>query len=293
MDNDKTAVDFRNLLFNPDEIICICPQAKHNGFFYVVKDMQFENGEFFVINPIKGGRSDSNVTAYRNILVEIDDMPLPSQFNHLKSLNMPYSTVVYSGGKSLHYIISLEESVSSKEVYTLLVRWIYNIINSVDPSKYVDEQNKNPARLSRFPNVIRTNKPHRLQRLIYVRERVKTDDLLGWLKSFPNCKPSNKKTPLKKVKTSQDRSKMAAVVDWYVEDYLNDSYQEKETNRFQCPLCAEEGRDTRKDNLAVTRDERYFYCFANDEHNIRLAKKLYSLKRECDLKRIKVKESEA
>jgi len=247
MDSSKTANDFIELLFNADETICICPQPNHYGFLHPVKSCGGQSGEFFVINPTKGGRSDSSVTAFRNILVEIDDMTLRDQVNHLKAIGMPFSTMVYSGGKSFHYIISLEESLSNKEIYKFLAQWIYNIIGSIDPDKYVDEQNKNPARLSRFPNVIR-EKTGRIQKLIYVRDRIKTDALLSWLKLYPHCKPSDQKPATQKRHGSAGRGQMAKVVDWYVHTYLGSGYQDKETNFFQCPLCAEEGRDTSKDN---------------------------------------------
>ena len=287
MDTNKTARDFTNLLFNSDETICFCPQTKHYGFFYPIKDWPEQTGEFFVINPTQGGRSDSNVTAFRNILVEIDDMTLRDQVNHLKSLGMPFSTMVYSGGKSFHYIISLEETLSNKEIYKFLAQWVYNIIGSIDPDKFADEQNKNPARLSRFPNVTRAE-TGRVQKLIYVRERIKTDDLLAWLKLFPHCKPSDQKPTVQKGLGSSGRGQMAKVVDWYVNTYLGSGYQDKETNFFQCPLCAEDGRDTSKDNLAITGDDRYFHCFANDDHNVHLAKKLHALKREHDSGKSKI-----
>lgn len=281
MDSDKTSKDFVRVLFEENETICLCPQTRHYGNFHGVNEFSEQSAEFFVINPIREGRSDSNVTAHRNILVEIDDMSLRDQVKHLKELNMPFSTMVYSGGKSFHYIISLEEPLSNKEIYEFLVRWIYNIIASIDPNKYADTQNKNPSRLSRFPNAIR-EETGRLQKLIYLKGRVKTDDLLSWLKLFPQCKPGEQKPLIQKNNGSSGRTQMAKIVDWYVQTYLKSGYQDRHTNFYQCPICAEEGRDNSKDNLAITGDDRFFWCFANEDHNRHLAKKLYALKRDFE-----------
>lgn len=115
---------------------------------------------FFSINPMHKSRADANVTCYRNILLECDNMPLDEQIEYILC-KIPVTSIVYSGGKSYHFIISLAEPCSSKEEYDSLVRRLHKLFPKVDPTT------KNPSRFSRLPNVVRldTDMMQRLERL--------------------------------------------------------------------------------------------------------------------------------
>lgn len=148
-------------------------------------------GEFVVLNPIHqtidletthekyrpdlGRRADVNCTAYRNLLCEIDkDLSVEQQLALFKRLKLPYSTLTYSGGKSLHAVICLSESVDLALYYTL-----FNALRSVIPN--LDKSCKNPSRLTRRPNCTRENGVE--QSLIDVRKRISLDQLYSWLQA--------------------------------------------------------------------------------------------------------------
>lgn len=126
---------------------------------------------FFSINPLSGTRKDENVAVLRNILLEFDDMPLAEQLKTIAEI--PHSTVVFSGGKSYHCIISLATPCETKAQYNTLVRRIYDRVPGVD------KQNSNPSRFSRTPNAIRDNGTK--QDLVEVRKRVTKAELEAWL----------------------------------------------------------------------------------------------------------------
>lgn len=131
---------------------------------------------FVSINPLQGRRADANVTHYRNFLIEFDGIPIEEQVEALTSLQVPYTTLVHSGGKSLHAVIALTNEVSSEE-YKELAKLIQTIIWQSDPTQ------KNPSRLTRVAEAIRpeTMAP---QTLLDIRNRVTPERLLKWIGRF-------------------------------------------------------------------------------------------------------------
>lgn len=135
---------------------------------------RFRERNFFCINPLRGPRSDANIRTYRNILVEFDGAALSSQLALMK--NVPHTSAVFSGNKSYHFIISLEDPCIDDIEYKQLVRRIYAKLPQADKAV------KNPSRLSRSPGAMReSNEKETEQSLLYVKERVSTKALLTWL----------------------------------------------------------------------------------------------------------------
>jgi hypothetical protein len=158
--------DFIKVLFNEDEKTC----WGRTKFSTHVQDLPDDEAQFFSINPLKDRRLDINVTAYRNILVEIDTGTLEEQKKILDTV--PFSTLVFSGGKSLHAIISLEEPLKTREEYDDLVRAVYCKVPECDKSA------KNPSRFSRVPDFVRDNGV--TQDLIAVRSRIENNIVYEW-----------------------------------------------------------------------------------------------------------------
>lgn len=129
-----------------------------------------EEAQFFSINPTNFSRRDSNVETYRNILLEFDSIPLDEQLELVKTI--PHSTVVFSGGKSHHVIISLEEPLKNREEYDDLVKAVYNKVPEADKTA------KNPSRFSRAPGFVRDNGQE--QKLLEVLKRIPNDDVYKW-----------------------------------------------------------------------------------------------------------------
>lgn len=122
-------------------------------------------------------RADCNVVAFRNILIEMDQVPLENQFTIIREIKMPFSSSVYSGKKSIHFILSLTDPCLTHEEYSMLVDMVHHSILAK-----VDGACKNPSRLTRNPGVMR-NETNKLQKLIEVRNRVDKQMVIEWTES--------------------------------------------------------------------------------------------------------------
>ena len=169
---------FLKCLFNVDEFTCFSETPR--GIAISQAWQPFKEEAFFSINPMDRNktRSDSAVILYRNILIEIDKMPVEHQQAHIQGMQMPYSTAVFSGSKSVHYIISLETPLENEALYRALVKRVYKAVGD----SIVDQSCKNPSRFSRLPGHIRSD-TGREQQLLAINSRVPNSVLEEWLLS--------------------------------------------------------------------------------------------------------------
>lgn len=116
-----------------------------------------DTGLFVCINPLSAqGRKDSNVTAFRHVLVEFDKISLEDQWQIITKSKIPCTAVVYSGGKSLHAWVRVD--AQTREEYQDRVQLIYDHFKAHE----LDEKNKNPSRLCRLANCVRMGKRQEL-----------------------------------------------------------------------------------------------------------------------------------
>lgn len=109
-------------------------------------------GAWIRFNPLDGkGCKNENVTEFRYALVESDDMELEKQNAIIRELEIPVACLVHSGRKSLHAIVKIEAADYNE--YRKRVDYLYNVCQKNNLK--VDQQNRNPSRLSRMPGVIR------------------------------------------------------------------------------------------------------------------------------------------
>lgn len=121
----------------------------------VLGDYNSEAGAWIRFNPLDGkGIKNENVTDFRYALVESDSMDLEKQNAILRELELPIAAMVYSGKKSIHAIVKVD--AANYEEYRKRVDYLYDICkkNGLD----IDNQNRNPSRLSRLPGVERNGK---------------------------------------------------------------------------------------------------------------------------------------
>lgn len=172
-------MNFYQTLFNPNEQTCwsaniygtqVAPLAE---FFACPWQNELQ---FFSINPLQTSRADHNCTAYRNFLIEFDSISLEDQRKKIEELKLPFSTCVFSGGKSYHYILALEESLGSLEEYKVMAKAILSKVSGADQSTC------NPSRFSRAPGAMRDGKE---QSLVEVRARISKTELQNWLGPLP------------------------------------------------------------------------------------------------------------
>jgi len=186
------------LLFKEGESVCVSPSQY--GFHSVPQEallspcvelvsnkkgfhvqVPIENLEMVSINPISGARNDENCTSFRNFLVEMDDMPLKEQAAYIADSGLPFSGLVFSGGKSYHFLICLDESLPDLDIYRFYSSWILEALDKADPST------KNPSRSTRIPDHLREGGSK--QELLYCGESVTIGRLQAWLNGFERKRP--------------------------------------------------------------------------------------------------------
>ena len=167
---------FLEAAFAPTEVVCICEQVEDgkpntSGSFLPVEEWikRFDtpdsillrndrlDGVFVRINPFKPNLysgSDNDVSAYRHVLVEFDQLPKPEQEQRLRSSGLPISVLIDSGGKSIHAWVRVD--ASSRKEWDARRDEIYKVIPGVDP------KNKNPSRFSRLPGAWRGESQQKL-----------------------------------------------------------------------------------------------------------------------------------
>lgn len=130
-------------------------QLKDEDIGAVFGDYNPEIGAWIRFNPLDGqGVKNSNVTAFRYALVESDSVDVATQNELIRALELPVAALVYSGGKSVHAIVRVDAADAAE--YRKRVEYLYRVCKKNGLA--VDEQNKNPSRLSRMPGVLRGSK---------------------------------------------------------------------------------------------------------------------------------------
>ena len=118
-------------------------------------DYNPEAGAWICFNPMDGGgRRNENVTDFRYALVECDNMELGRQQAIIKQLELPCAALVYSGGKSVHAIVKVDAPDYAE--YRRRVDYLYAACQKNGLT--IDQQNRNPSRLSRMPGILRGDK---------------------------------------------------------------------------------------------------------------------------------------
>ena len=98
-------------------------------------------------------RKDSNVSSMRNFIFECDNSTLKEQVERASFLKEKkvLNRIVFSGNKSLHCRITINEDPESLEHY----KWLWGKMNEKFFGGLADRACSNPARLTRKPNGVR------------------------------------------------------------------------------------------------------------------------------------------
>lgn len=114
-------------------------------------------GAWIRINPTEGA-ANKDVTRYAHALVESDDLEIETQKKMLVNFKLPIAALVESGGKSVHAVVKID--ASNEAEYTQRVSFLFDWL--AKHQFIVDENNKNPGRLSRLPGAERNGNIQRL-----------------------------------------------------------------------------------------------------------------------------------
>lgn len=167
-------------------------------------------GAWIRFNPMDGqGVKNENVADYRFALVESDDLSISEQGDLIRKLDLPVAALVHSGGKSLHAIVRID--AEDRKTYDARVKELYALCK--ENGFVIDEQNKNPSRLSRLPGCERNGKRQRL---------IKTNAGASWesWKGRGAGKPEDKPPQLKPMSAADLDALELPPIKWIVEDIL-------------------------------------------------------------------------
>lgn len=161
-----------------------------------------DNLTLVALNPILGWREDLNCKAFRNFLIEMDYGPLDQQLAYARQMELPYSACIFSGNKSLHFLISLDKDLPSEAVWRTLAEWTLAIMTAAD------QNTKNPSRQIRIPGAER--EPGKTQLLYDWRGPTSLKDFSEWLAKHPEAKPK----PPEKRHIAKGQGDMKYVKEW-------------------------------------------------------------------------------
>lgn len=153
----------------------------------------------FCINPLSTWRDGKHTTAINSLLFEMDYrkvngeeelIPIKEQIKLFELSGIPYTTMVYSGGKSIHVIVRFTEQLDEK--------WFENTWKAIEKALtkngcWIDPATMKIPQLSRVPNSIRdvdikddegnvVGSKQVKQTLIFIKERVSMLEMTEWLK---------------------------------------------------------------------------------------------------------------
>jgi RecA-family ATPase len=168
-----TIADFLDKVFLPGEIVCLGVNFTQDeqtgryvpdrGSFATIEHIKASEGKVSFFNPKAGAYirinpfknddargNDAEVSDFRHLLVEFDKIENKrEQLRIFKQSGLPIACVIDSGGKSLHAWIRV--NADSLEQFKERQKLVYDYL-----SDYIDDDsNKNPARYSRLPGVMR------------------------------------------------------------------------------------------------------------------------------------------
>lgn len=118
--------------------------------------------------------ADSNVAAFRHVLIEFDDLPEAEQLHTLKASNLPLTAIISSGGRSFHGWVRVD--APDRRTWEARRDLIYSYLEDAGPCP----ANKNPGRFSRLPGCKRGDQ---WQRLIALRCGPETwEEFEAWMR---------------------------------------------------------------------------------------------------------------
>jgi hypothetical protein len=173
-----------------DGIVTLVPTPESTAKRKLVWENSFEKVDssqllLCALNPIEGYRRDENVVKFRNFLVELDTSSLENQRRYVDSIGLPWSACVFSGSKSLHFLVSVTPDIPSIKEWRKLAEWMLNICTMAD------QQTKNPTRSIRIPGAIRPE-TGKTQDLVEFKGPVQLEELMNWLRLHPEAEPKER-----------------------------------------------------------------------------------------------------
>ena len=181
---------FLEVMFNREEYFNAGLSIKdYRSIFSIdrIKSVDVSCFERVSLNPLVETREDKNVTSFRNILIESDTLSLDDQVEFFKRIGIPFNIVVFSGNKSYHVVICLEESLADLPTYNYVCKWLFRIMGS--KLDLVDSKNSSPSRAIRMLGGVNQNTNIKQKGKVVNENRIPVSQLLEFLFLFAEHAP--------------------------------------------------------------------------------------------------------
>lgn len=173
--------------------------------------------EVFSVNPFNDWRKGANMKI-TSLLFEVDEkINTKEQVKLFLSSGIPFTTMTFSGGKSVHVIIRFTRSFKNTE---WSYAWWFAIAKVLKQYGInADDKARLATQISRVPGVIRNN-TNKKQTGIYVSDRVDQQEMLDWIQKhgveIEIPKPRETRPYISGANnTSSDKEKFAAAYRMY------------------------------------------------------------------------------
>lgn len=164
---------WQEIMFNKDELVCTSDSVQEVKA-RPIKILYTKPGQYVCLNPLNGPRKDANVASHRNILFEFDEGSIDEQKDEIHKSCLPYSILTFSGNKSLHAVVCLEEPLPAAD-YKKIVKQAYKKFKNIDQSC------SNPSRFTRTPSVINLKTGEYQQQLTLPPRKISNHLFFEWL----------------------------------------------------------------------------------------------------------------
>lgn len=180
-------IKYLNVLFDDNEHVVIASKVQNTASVPLGEIPHllhtWEIQKWVSCNPYipRMPRACKNLKHCRNFVIERDDLPnLDAQLKWADDVKLPYATAVFSGNKSIHFVISLAEPICIPEYKAYAKR-----LKKAFPC--IDSGCLEPTRLTRIPSAS--------QPLVYIPgNRIKNENFISWLDEIA---PFTESKPLK------------------------------------------------------------------------------------------------
>lgn len=178
MNKREKRLKFLELIFDPEDQIAwgdtpITCNKPRDPYPFILNT----NDELFCLHALKKWRKGENVTKITTLLFECDDKEIDQEAILLES-GIPFTTMVYSGNKSYHMLLRMEEPFSSKDWHQAYWHGISKVLKSYGFK--ADDNARLLTQITRLPESTR-NKTGEVQSLNHIRKRVSQSEIDEWL----------------------------------------------------------------------------------------------------------------
>jgi hypothetical protein len=130
----------------------------------------------------KARRAIANIVSFRSFLIEFDEGQLEEQLKYIESIGMPHSASVYSGKRSIHFLIRLADPLQGLSEYRKVSERLHKAVAKTNPrcGPKVDPSTNGPLARIRYPYHLRWQ-TKKEQELISVKTRIPNGIFFDWL----------------------------------------------------------------------------------------------------------------